>query len=163
MLTQVSSDEPNENRHLADCNGNACMIRIFSTHTGKSRAVEEAKKACVMVIISTNRIDLKTYVMKSHDPWIFTSAVMKSLFFTVVATSATKKVRRSLRAKKKKLAANLLMSVPMLALFRLVDVTPQQMRRRRILRTGLGQLCGARAARQRLNSHGKMEAVQSLL
>ena len=50
----------------------------------------------------------------------------------------------------------------MFALFRLVDVTPQQVRRRRILRTGLGPLCGARAARQRLNSHGKNEAVQSL-
>ena len=115
MLTQVSSDEPNENRHLADCNGNACMIRIFSTHTGKSRAVEDARKACVMVIISTNRIDLKTSMMKSHDPWIFISVVMQSLFFTVFATSATKKCEGPFAPKEKKLAENLLMFVSMVA------------------------------------------------
>ena len=161
MLTQVSSDEPNENRHLADCNGNACMIRNFSTHTGKSRAVEDARKACVMVIISTNRIDLKTSMMKSHDPWIFISVVMQSLFFTVFATSATKKCEGPF-APKKKLAENLLMFVSMLAFVGFVPARRCYAATNETPPYSSDRPCGARAARQRLNSHGKNEAVQSL-
>ena len=104
-------------------------------------------------------------MMKSHDPWIFTSVVMQSLFFHSFRHQRHKKVRRSLREKKKsspQTCSCLSRCWHLLVLFRLVDVTPRQMRRRRILRTGLGQPCGARAARQRLNSHGKNEAVQSL-